>query len=158
MADAERLPPFFYGQSQNRLNAKGQVAIPKRFRDVVPEGERGEGFVLVRGETQCLYMYTHRQFAEIKERVRQVAVEQGDSEFFRRFMENASAVDLDSQGRFVLPAALRESAGITGPDVLFIGMDDRIEIWHPEERTALQGGADEYEEQRRMQAKRIFGL
>ncbi len=150
--------PFFYGSAQNRLNAKGQVAFPKRFRVLVGAEEGRHGFVLVTGEDECLYMYTHRQFGEVRRQVRAIAREQNDAEFFRQFMENAHPVDLDSQGRFVLPQLLREMAGIRGPEILFIGMDDRIEIWEPEKRAASRGGEDEYEERRRMQAKRIFGL
>ncbi|MBN2711911.1 MAG: hypothetical protein JXR97_05665 [Planctomycetes bacterium] len=158
MAEAVAGRPFFYGSSENRLNTKGQVALPKRFRDIIGEHELGQGFVLILGEGDCLYMYTHRQFGEVKERVRAIAVENGDAEFLRAFMEGAFAVDLDSQGRFVMPASLREEAGIKGPGVVFIGMDDRIEIWEPEKRAVSRGGQDEYKERRNMEAKRIFGL
>lgn len=158
MADMQTTRPFFYGSSENRLNTKGQVALPKRFRAVVPDEEAEHGFVLIRGEAACIYMYTHRQFGEVKERVRAIAVEQGDAEFFRIFMEGAHAVEVDTQGRFVLPAVLRERAGVRGPDILFIGMDDRIELWEPKTRAASRKAEDEYEERRNLQAKRIFGL
>lgn len=150
--------PFFYGSAENRLSDKGQVAIPKRFRAVVPPEQLQEGFVVIQGEDECLYMYTHRQFGEIKGRVRALAKEESDPEFFRRFMENAYPVDLDAQGRFVLPGELRRDAGIAGPKVLFIGMDERIEIWSPEKRQASRVVGGEYEKRRKMQAKRIFGF
>jgi len=150
--------PFFYGSAANRLNTKGQVAIPKRFRDVLEEAELSRGFVIVRGEAECLYMYTHRQFGEVKERVRAIAAEAGSAEFLRRFLEGAQAADLDSQGRFVLPPALRKEAGLKGQDVLFVGMDDRIEIWEPARRELSRTGTEDYEERRVAQAKRIFGL
>lgn len=150
--------PFFYGSSEHKLNSKGQLAVPKRFRAVVPEDQRDQGFVLLRGEGACLYMYTHRQFREVQQRVRAVAQEQGDAEFYRRFMESVHAVDLDNQGRFVLPAGLRSEIGLTGPAVQLIGMDDRIEIWPPAARDAARDPANEYEERRTLEAKRIFGL
>jgi len=155
MAEAQ---PFFYGSSENRLNAKGQVAIPKRFRTVVDPEELKQGFVLVQGEDACVYMYTHRQFGEIKARVRALAKEENDPEFFRTFLENAHAVDMDSQGRFVLPAELRRTVGIKGPEVLFLGMDDRIEIWAPAQRATLRSRAKGYEERRKSQARQIFGI
>lgn len=150
--------PFFYGSSENRLNTKGQVAIPVRFRTVLPRDLADEGFVLVPGEGECLYMYTHRQFGEIRARVREVAVESGDPEFIRAFLASAHAVELDSQGRFVLPAALREAAGIAGPEVLFLGMDDRIELWCPQKRRAAAGSGEEYQQRRSQNARRIFGI
>ena len=152
------LRPFFYGSAENRLNSKGQVAIPKRFRDVVPQEEAKHGFVLVQGEAECIYMYTHRQFAVIKERVRSVAEAENDPEFLRQFLESSHAVDLDSQGRFVLPVVLRQAAAIDGPEVLFVGMDDRIEIWSNAKRIAGRGPAEPYEKLRMAAARKIFGL
>jgi MraZ protein len=150
--------PFFYGSSKHRLNAKGQIAMPKRFRTVVGEEAPEKGFVLVLGERDCIYMYTHQQFGEVKERVRVIAKEENDQEFFRAFLESAHAVDLDRQGRFVLPGTLRKRAGMKGPEVLFIGMDDRIEIWAPHKREDQRIDIAAYEERRQVQARRIFGI
>lgn len=154
--------PFYYGCAENKLNTKGQVAIPARFRAALPEEEQNRNFVILRGEPNCLYMYTHRQFAVVKENARQVARETGDSAFFRAFMAEACAVDLDTQGRFVLPQHLMTLVGLAGPGVKFVGVDDRIEIWDPAryEAEARGGGglsAPLYEEQRKNAAKRIFG-
>ena len=158
MSEASSVRPYFYGSAENRLNTKGQVAIPKRFRAVVSQEACVRGFVLTRGEADCIYMYTHEQFGVIKDRVRELARQESDPEFFRCFMEGAFAVDLDSQGRFVLPATLRKSTGLEGPVVLFIGMDDRIEIWSPEKRERSRGDKDTYEKRREYQARQIFGL
>jgi len=149
---------FFYGSSANRLNSKGQVSIPKRFRSVVGEDEIARGFVLIIGEHECIYMYTHMQFEAVKERVRKIARQENNQEFFRAFLEDAHAIDLDSQGRFVLPASLRQAAGINGPDVLFIGLDDRIEIWAPEKRDQQRTKAADYQEKRKREARKIFGI
>jgi len=148
---------FFYGSAINRLNSKGQVAIPKRFRDVVPPEERKQGFVLVMGEGS-IYMYTHRQFGMIKDRVRAEAERRNDPEFLRVFMENAHAVDIDNQGRFVLPLALRMVAGINEPEVLFVGMDDRIEIWAPEARRRQRQEGVEMAQHEKETARTIFGI
>lgn len=150
--------PFFYGRSENRLNSKGQVALPKAFRSVLDEAILQERFVLVPGEQACVYMYTHRQFSAVRAAVRAFAHEENDPEFFRAFMEEAESVELDTQGRLVLPRRLRAYAGIEGPDVAFIGMDDRIEIWAPEAREAVRGSADAYRERRGVHARRFFGL
>lgn len=88
--------PFFYGRSENRLNTKGQVALPKSFRSMVEEAVLREGFVLVPGEQACIYMYTHRQFGVVRAAVRAFALEQNDPEFFRAFLEEAEPVDRKS--------------------------------------------------------------
>ncbi len=149
--------PFYYGCAENKLNTKGQVAIPARFRAALPEEDQNKSFVLLRGEPNCLYMYTYQQFAIIKDNARQVAKETGDSDFFRAFMAEAHAVDLDTQGRFVLPKDLMRQAGIRGPGVTFVGVDDRIEIWDPARYEARRTAAPQYEEQRKTAARRIFG-
>jgi MraZ protein len=154
MADAL---PFYYGCAENKLNTKGQVAIPARFRAALPEEGENKNFVIIRGEPNCLSMYTHRQFAVIKENARRVAQETGDSAFFRAFMAEAHSVDVDTQGRFVLPQQLMKLVGLAGPGVKFVGVDDRIEIWDPERYDAACAIGSAYEEQRRNAAKRIFG-
>ncbi|MDR0361826.1 MAG: hypothetical protein LBJ46_03950 [Planctomycetota bacterium] len=150
--------PYYYGSAENKLNSKGQVAIPARFRLAASPEDQGRNYVIVRGEGQCLYMYTHRQFAKVKDNARIVAEENKDSDFYRRFMAEAVAVDIDTQGRFVLPQALMRSVELKGPTLLFIGMDDRIEIWEPNRCASAAGDQQKYEDARKTAAKRIFGI
>lgn len=150
--------PYYYGRAENKLNSKGQVAIPARFRSAAPDDDQAKNFVIIRGEGPCLYMYSHRQFGKIKDNARNVAEELGDSGFYRSFMAEACAVDIDTQGRFVLPQNFMKAVGLTGPTVLFIGMDDRIEIWEPSVYESTQGGEERYEELRRAASKKIFGI
>jgi len=149
---------YFNGNEQSRLSPKGQVTIPARFRNQLENEELKRGFVLVQGQEDCLYLYTHRQFGEIKDRAREHFTAIGKKSAFRTFMEEAETVLLDPQGRFVLPGALREKAGLAGPDILFAGVDNRIEIWHPATRQALRQTGGEADLWRREQGGRIFGL
>lgn len=150
--------PYYYGSAENKLNSKNQVAIPARFRAVLPEEDKNTNYVIVRGADACLYMYTHRQFGVIMERVRLVAEERGDRAYFRSFMAEAYAVDIDTQGRFVLPQGFMKAAGIKGPGVLFIGVGNRIEIWDPEAYAANQDKAEAFRERLREDNNRIFGI
>ena len=149
--------PFYYGSAENKLNTKGQVAIPARFRSTLPDSERSGNFVIVRGEPQCLYMYTHQQFGKIKDNARRVAEQSSDPDFYRSFMAEAYAVELDTQGRFVLPQSLMRAVGLKGPGVLFIGVDDRIDIWEPGTYSGTCGGHARFEELRRSAARSVFG-
>lgn len=150
--------PFYYGSAENKLNTKGQVAIPARFRSALPDSDLNRNFVIIRGEPQCLYMYTHYQFGKIKDNARRVAEDSGDPDFYRSFMAEAHSVELDTQGRFVLPQPLMKTAGISGPGVLFIGVDDRIEIWEPGVYDSARGEKARFEELRRSAARSIFGI
>lgn len=148
---------YYYGSAENKLNSKGQVAIPARFRSVATDEDKKYNYVIVRGEGRCLYMYTHRHFGRIMQQARNYAVEQQDMDFFRRFMAEAVAVDLDTQGRFVLPQESMKTVGIKGPVVKFIGVNDRIEIWDPDEYGEVAATvADTYEAKRSEALNSIF--
>lgn len=150
--------PFFYGRSEHRINAKGQVAVPARFRAVLSPEAIAQGFVLLRGEDACIYCYTHDEFRHVVERVTTDEETRHDAEFLRDFFEQVYAVDVDAQGRIVIPGDLRKEAGVNGAEVVFIGHSDRIEIWDAEtRRAARERTRDEYEDKRSRLARRIFG-
>lgn len=152
----ETTSPYFLSSAENKLNSKGQVAIPARIRSVL--GNDDKSYVLIRGEGQCLYMYTHQQFAMIKNNARQVAEENEDGDFYRTFMAEAYPVDLDTQSRFVLPQHFIKAIGIVGQGVLFIGLDDRIEIWAPAVYEQSRSEPEKYEATRKKAARKIFGI
>lgn len=151
--------PFYYGSAENKLNSKGQVAIPARFRAVLTEEDKARNHVITPGESNCLYMYTHRQFAKIKDNAKQYAEENGAVDLYRRFMAQATAVEIDTQGRFVLPQHMMRLAAIKGPTILFIGMNDRVELWEPAVYEEAMGrGAPEFDKIPADAARRIFGI
>lgn len=149
---------YYLGSAENKLNSKGQVAIPARIRSVLPEEEQSKHYVIVRGNGNCLYMYTHRQFATVKDNARRIAETADNGAFYRNFMAEAFSVEIDTQGRFVLPVPLMKAVGIRGPSILFIGVDDRIEIWEPGVFHQNAGSDDSFETLRRGAAKDIFGI
>jgi MraZ protein len=150
--------PYYYGSAENKLNSKGQVAFPARFRSCLPDIDKNRNYVLVRGHEHCLFMYTHRQFGKIKDNVRRLAEEGGERRFLREFMAKAVSVDLDTQGRFVLPPDLMQESSLQGPNLLFIGMDDRVEIWEPAVYAAARGEGGGYEETLKKAGDKIFGI
>lgn len=147
---------YFFGSAENKLNSKGQVAIPARIRSALPEDVRS--FVLTLGEVQCLYMYTLSQFAVVKDRAKEFAEKENDAGFYRSFMAEAYGVDLDTQGRFVLPQHFLRAAGIVGQGVLFVGLNNRVEIWEPSLFEKNRGDAEKYELLRKKGARSIFGI
>ncbi len=150
---------YFYGHYTNAISPKGQASIPKKFRDNLSKEESVGGFVLLPGQENCLYLYTHLQFASIKAKVREHAIKNGSSGFFRSFMEEVVAVDIDNQGRFVISQKMRNYANLSGKEITFIGMDDRIEIWNPELRNNIREQEESnYHKMREVSAKDIFGI
>ncbi|MFH0910872.1 MAG: cell division/cell wall cluster transcriptional repressor MraZ [Planctomycetota bacterium] len=152
------LPPFFYGQSEHKINSKGQAAMPARFRAVLSPEALAQGFVLLRGEAPCIYCYTHGEFRDVVARVMADEETRNDAAFLRDFFEQVYAVDMDSQGRIVIPAELRAAAGISGSAVVFIGHNDRVEIWDASRREgARKASRTGTEDKRERMARRIFG-
>lgn len=155
---SDHLSPYYYGSYSNRLTARGQVAVPARLRQMMGEEQLGRGLVAIGGEQTCLYLYTHDQFRQVVEAVRTDPETAGDADFQRAFFEEACPLEADAQGRVVLPAALRRRGGLTGPDVVFIGHGDRIEIWQAEaRREQADTFQDAYEAKRARVWRRLFG-
>jgi MraZ protein len=114
----------FFGKYDHRLNAKNQVTVPARFRALLPEKEK---LYLLRANDVPLYLYTQQDMEKIVGRMRESA-SAADPNFRRKFTSRVTPVDMDAQGRIVIPAELKKAAGIDA-DVVFIGNAERIEIW-----------------------------
>jgi MraZ protein len=114
----------FLGTHFPKLDDKGRVILPAKFRD-----ELATGMVITRGQERCLYVFTQRAFETIHERIRQAPVNNKQArDFLRVFLSGANQDIPDGQGRVTLPAGLREYAGLDR-DLTVIGVGDRAEIW-----------------------------
>ncbi len=122
---------MFYGTYEAALDAKNRVAFPARLRDRVAPDER-ERFMLAASPDGCLVVYTLSEWAkierEVEERSRTSLGWQEAREFERTLFSSATDVDIDKQGRILIPEPLRARAGI-GKDAVFVGVRNRVEIW-----------------------------
>ena len=92
----------------------------------------GKEFILTRGEDQNLYLYPMDAWEEFEEKVKTLQTSrQNFRAIMRHYFANAATCSLDSQGRIVIPQELREWAGLT-KEVLFAGVDTKVEIWDPQ--------------------------
>ncbi|HHW21386.1 MAG TPA: division/cell wall cluster transcriptional repressor MraZ [Clostridiaceae bacterium] len=116
------------GKYTNTLDQKGRVFVPAAFRS-----DLENRFVLTRGsEEKSLYIYPMDEWKKFVEKLQQLPTSKKDSRMIiRHFCANATNCDMDSQGRILIPAELREKAELK-KDVVFIGMVNRIEIWSAE--------------------------
>ena len=99
------------------------MAVPAKFR-----GQLDRGAVISKGMGRCLSVYTMTRWEE-----KSAALVEGKSDeelrdFERRIYPSASEVELDGQGRLVIPAKLREYASLSN-EVTVAGVRDHIEIW-----------------------------
>jgi len=115
---------MFLGTHNPKLDDKGRVILPARFRH-----ELAEGLVVTRGQENCLYVFSTSEFEELHERIRQAPVtSKAARDFLRVFLSGASAETPDSQNRITLPVNLRSYAGLDR-DLTVIGAGNRVEIW-----------------------------
>lgn len=114
---------MFLGEYEHNLDTKGRLAIPARFRCAL---ERGA--VISKGMGTCLSIYTVERWTQKSDEL--VVKLTGDElrDFERRIYPSASEVDLDGQGRIVIPARLRAYAQLSG-EVTVAGVRDHLEIW-----------------------------
>jgi len=117
---------MFLGRYAHTVDAKGRLAIPARFRE-----ELAAGVVLTRGIDRCLALYPMATWLPLAEKVSGLPITDPDARTFRR-MVFAEAVDLelDAQGRILLPPELRQYAEIDR-DAYVVGVNTSIEIWSP---------------------------
>ncbi|HIE32649.1 MAG TPA: division/cell wall cluster transcriptional repressor MraZ [Thermodesulfobacteriaceae bacterium] len=127
---------MFRGQFRHSLDEKGRLSIPRRFREVLRERYGGGGLVVTR-LPECLVAYPWEEWRRLEERLMGLPADLPEVRLYMRyFLGSAEECFPDRQGRILLPAHLREAAGIEREAVL-LGLLDRFEIWNPE-RLSIQ--------------------
>lgn len=115
---------MFMGEYNHTVDTKGRLIVPSKFRE-----QLGEEFVVTKGLDGCLFVYTNTEWKNIEEKFKSISMISKDTRKFARFFfAGAAAVELDKQGRILLPPVLREYAGLQ-KDVVLAGVLNRVEIW-----------------------------
>lgn len=115
---------MFMGEYSHTIDAKGRLIIPSRFRE-----QLGEEFVLTKGLDGCLSIYPMDEWTAFEEKLRALPLTNKNARTFSRFfVAGATVCELDKQGRILVPATLREFAGLE-KDVVLTGNINRIEVW-----------------------------
>lgn len=115
---------MFMGEYNHTIDAKGRLIIPAKFREVL-----GDEFVVTKGMDGCLFVFDNSEWQVFAEKLRSLPmIDKEVRQFTRFFLAGAASVEVDNQGRILLPSVLRDFAGIT-KDTVLIGVGSRIEIW-----------------------------
>lgn len=130
------------GEYQHSLDAKGRLFIPAKFRD-----DLGDQFVIARGVGNCLFGMSLKEWDSFSQKLRsQPVTDVQVQKFVRVVFAGATDCEPDKQGRVVIPANLRDIAGLE-KDVVVIGVMSRIEIWNKEAWIAYNESInDDYDE------------
>jgi len=118
---------MFLGKETNRIDDKGRLAIPAKFREVVGQGAR---LVVARKVLDaCLEVYTETDWRAFMDKLQALSQVQPEVRRYRRMVYSGAEVcNLDRQGRILIPGHLREYAGLTREAVL-VGGGPTFEIW-----------------------------
>lgn len=114
------------GEYRHSIDAKGRIILPADFRQ-----ELGVTFIITKGLDSCLFLYGQAAWDELAAKLRALPLAKPEARaLVRFFFAGARTLECDKQGRFLVPANLRNYAGITlKEDVVLTGADNRIEVW-----------------------------
>ncbi len=118
---------MFIGEYQHSLDEKGRIAVPAKFR---PDLKKGT--VVTREVDDCLSLYPKAEWKKYADKISSLPTSKADARAFARLkLGSAMDLEIDSQGRMLIPEYLRRDAGLT-KKVVIIGLYNRLEIWSEE--------------------------
>ncbi|NHN56042.1 division/cell wall cluster transcriptional repressor MraZ [Calidifontibacter sp. DB0510] len=131
---------MFLGTHQPRLDDKGRLFLPAKFREKL-----AGGLVMTRGHERCLFVYPVADFERIVAEMSTTPTSNKAVRNFQRVLLSGASDEIpDKQGRVTIPALLREYAGLTRECVV-LGVGNRLEIWDAEAWAAqLAASEDDY--------------
>ena len=117
---------MFMGEFNHTVDVKGRIIVPSKLRE-----ELGDQFVVTVGLDGCLFVYPLTEWELFVEQLKTLPGQAQGRKLQRYFMSLAADCEVDKQGRFLVPAKLREMAGLD-KDVVFAGVINKIELWSKE--------------------------
>jgi len=132
--------PRFTGSVEHALDEKSRLIVPARFRERL-----GAGFILTIAQPDpCLALYPGSTWESVCERLDAAPVkDQRYRRFVRHLFAHTEEVTCDTQGRILIPPALRAYASIERGEIVSIGTLTRVEIWAKEQLGSMRPPEDE---------------
>lgn len=114
---------MFVGQYSHNIDVKGRLAVPSKFRNEIKKA------VVTKGLDNCLFLYPKKEWEKLAGKLAALPIGRANTRAFARLMlAGAMDVDLDGQGRIILPDYLRKYAGLR-KNAIIAGLYNRLEIW-----------------------------
>ena len=119
---------MFMGEFTCKVDNKGRMMLPSKFRDELGEQE----FVITRGLDNCIDLFPIEEWKNIEDKLKKLQTTNSEHRAYQRFvMSAATKTEFDNQGRLNIPTSLMEHAQID-KKIIVTGMNDKIEIWSEE--------------------------
>jgi MraZ protein len=120
---------MFRGISAVNLDTKGRMAMPTRYRDGLQVNDDGRLIVTVDTESPCLLLYPLGEWELIEAKLQSLpSFNQAARRIQRLLIGHATDVELDGNGRILLPNVLRDYAGLD-KKIMLVGQGKKFEIW-----------------------------
>lgn len=120
---------MFRGASAINMDAKGRIAIPMRYRDSLHTQDAGLIVITIDIQSQCLLIYPLHEWELIEAKLLTLSdTNPVERSFKRRLLGHAHECELDSLGRVLVPATLRQYAGLDKKAML-VGLLNKFELW-----------------------------
>jgi MraZ protein len=115
---------MFIGEYTISMDAKGRIAVPAKFRM-----QLNQTAVITRGLDKSLFIYPKAEWEEIAGKLAALPLSKANSRAFARLMlAGAYELEIDKQGRAMIPDYLRKFGGLS-KKIVAAGLYNRIEIW-----------------------------
>mgnify|MGYP002636280113 FL=1 len=123
---------MFRGIHSVNMDAKGRLAIPAKFRDLLAEACGGQLVITIDPVARCLAVYPLPQWEVIQAKIEKLpSLNPNAKRMQRLFIGHASDCELDANGRFLVPPPLRSHAGLE-KKLILLGQGQKVEIWSDE--------------------------
>ncbi len=124
---------MFFGETAINLDAKGRLAIPTRYRELIDEQCAGRLVLTYSAfDSGALWLFPEQEWKRVRDEVMQLSTfKPGHRALQRRLVGSATPVEPDGSGRIQLPQTLRQVADME-KHVVFLGMGSRFELWNEE--------------------------
>jgi MraZ protein len=111
-----------------KLDPKGRLVLPSKIKGAIPEAN-GSALMLQMAADKCLKLYPMVEFRKLESQVNALSDHNEETRRLKRsFFTRITEVELDSAGRFLIPKAFQEYAGLD-KDVVLVGVGSKIEMW-----------------------------
>lgn len=115
---------MFIGEYHHSVDGKGRMAVPAKFRERLKKGA-----VVTKGLDNCLVIYPQKAWEALAEKLSSLPISQANTRAFSRLMlAGAMDIELDKQGRMIIPEYLRKYGSLK-KKVVVAGLFNRLEIW-----------------------------
>lgn len=118
---------MFIGEYQHSIDNKNRMKVPAKLKEGL-----SNVFIMTKGLDGCLYAYPVDEWKKLEEKLKSLPITNKDARAFVRFIfSGAAEIEIDKQGRALIPQNLIEYASIV-KDIVSIGVSTRVEIWSRE--------------------------